>query len=78
MSIIPSGSAGQPQTFWQRLARALDRLVVQRSRHAVPANMLRRSKNVHDRCRRMIHEPIPATKAPDRVSSNSLGKLRMP
>jgi len=62
-------STAEKQTFWQRLARALDRLVVQRSRHAVPANMFRRSKNEHDRCRRMIHATIPATRPCYRMSS---------
>ena len=44
-----------PWTFWQRIAQSLDRFVVSRSQRAVPAVALRRSKYVHDRCRRMLH-----------------------
>jgi len=49
---------GHPQTFWQRLAQSLDRLVVNRSRQAVPAVALRRSKYELRRCRRMLNDSV--------------------
>lgn len=61
MGVVPTdpasaaaSRAGQPRTFWQRFADALDRLVVKRSHRAVPAMALRRSKYDHDRCRRLM------------------------
>ena len=42
------------QTVWQRIARAFDNLVARRSRQAVPATVLRRSRRDHDRCRRLM------------------------
>ena len=50
-----ANGVGQPQTFWQRIAQSLDQLVVNRSRHAVPAIALRRSKYEFARCRRLLH-----------------------
>jgi hypothetical protein len=42
------------QTLWQRIARAFDNFVTRRSRQAVPATVLRRSRRDHDRCRRLM------------------------
>jgi hypothetical protein len=44
------------QTFWQKIAHALDRLLVDRSYRAVPATALRRAKHDRDRCRRLMHQ----------------------
>jgi hypothetical protein len=41
--------------FWQRFARALDGYLIDRSRHALPAPTLRRSRRDIDRCRRLMH-----------------------
>jgi hypothetical protein len=49
-----ANGAAEPQTFWQRISRALDRFVVCRSQRAVPAVALRRSKHDLDRCRRLL------------------------
>jgi hypothetical protein len=61
MSVIPThvgrakASVGWDlQTFWRKIAHALDRLVVYRSHRFVPAAALRRSKYDHDRCRRLM------------------------
>jgi hypothetical protein len=53
--------SGVPHTatrdgFWQKLAQALDAYFVDRSRRAVPATTLRRSKHDIDRCRRLMHK----------------------
>jgi hypothetical protein len=63
MSVIPTnvkrlkGNADwELQTFWQKIAHALDRLLVERSYRAVPATALRRAKHDRDRCRRLIHQ----------------------
>jgi hypothetical protein len=42
------------QTLWQRIARGFDNFVTRRSREAVPATVLRRSRRDHDRCRRLM------------------------
>jgi hypothetical protein len=49
-----TNGAGKSQSIWQRLSQALDRFVVGRSQHLVPATVLRRSKYDHDRCRRLM------------------------
>jgi hypothetical protein len=61
MSIIPvdeapraGNGATKPPDFWQSLAEALDAYFVDRSRRAVPAIALRRSKHDVDRCRRLM------------------------
>lgn len=46
--------AAEPPMFWRRMSRALDRLVVRRSRDATSAMALRRSKYDFDRCRRLM------------------------
>jgi hypothetical protein len=63
MSVIPidelarsAGRATKPEGFWQRLAQALDAYLVDRSRRAVPATVLRRSKYDIARCRRLMHQ----------------------
>jgi hypothetical protein len=45
-----------PQSFWQRTAQALDRVMAQRSERAVPAVVLRRSRSDIARCRRLMLE----------------------
>lgn len=63
----PAGAvnrAANPRRFWQRLACALDAYFVDRSRRAVSAAMLRRSKHEADRCRRLMHKsPVMAAAA---------------
>jgi len=54
-----------PSTFWKKVARILDQLVVNRSRDAVPRLLLRRSKHDYDRCRRLIrHGSVASTISP--------------
>jgi len=61
VSLSPIGSAvkaaigaAKPRRFWRGFARALDRLVVDRSKRAVPAAALRRSRQDIERCRRLL------------------------
>jgi hypothetical protein len=49
-----TAAAAKPDRFWQRFAQALDACFVDRSRRAVPAAALRRSKLDIDRCRRLM------------------------
>jgi hypothetical protein len=53
----PGAAAGAPRRegFWQRLGQALDAYLADRSRRAVPATILRRSKHDIARCRRLMH-----------------------
>jgi hypothetical protein len=53
----PAAAAGAPGRagFWQRLGQALDAYLADRSRRAVPATLLRRSKHDIARCRRLMH-----------------------
>jgi hypothetical protein len=53
----PDAPAGAPRRegFWERLGQALDAYLVDRSRRAVPATVLRRSKHDIARCRRLMH-----------------------
>ncbi|MGD0023308.1 MAG: hypothetical protein ABSC37_01590 [Xanthobacteraceae bacterium] len=78
MSVIPidtaasaASGAAKPRRFWQRFAQALDRLVVYRTKRAVPEIVLRRCKHDIDRCRRlMLHGCIaPADARINRGSS---------
>ena len=67
MGVIPSGavrnaaSGAEPQPFWQRIAQALDRFMAQRSEWAVPAPVLRRSRDDIKRCHRLIAQALPTT-----------------
>jgi hypothetical protein len=61
MSVIGrSAGLNQPLQFWRRLANLLDAHFVERSKHAVPAPVLRRSKHDIERCRRLMHKRRPA------------------
>jgi hypothetical protein len=53
----PGAAAGAPRRegFWHRLGQALDAYLADRSRRAVPATILRRSKHDIARCRRLMH-----------------------
>jgi hypothetical protein len=62
MSVVPADEppsastvAAQPLGFWQRLAQALDEHFAERSKRAVPAITLRRSRRELARCRRLVH-----------------------
>jgi len=46
----------EPQSFWQRIAQALDRFMAERSQRAVPAPVLRRSRDDIRRCHRLISQ----------------------
>jgi hypothetical protein len=48
--------AGEFPTLLQKIARALDRLAINRSRRTIPAMALRRARYQHDRCRRLMHQ----------------------
>lgn len=50
-----ANGAANPESFWQRFARALDGYLIDRSRQALPATTLRRSRRDIDRCRRLLH-----------------------
>ena len=53
---LPTASTvAQPLRFWQRLAQALDEHFAERSKRAVPAIILRRSRRELARCRRLVH-----------------------
>jgi len=67
MSVLPideppgaAASAATHHGLWQRLAQALDAYLVNRSRRAVPATVLRRSKHDIARCRRLMHKTAAA------------------
>jgi hypothetical protein len=53
----PGAAAGasRREGFWQRLGQVLDAYLADRSRRAVPATVLRRSKHDIARCRRLVH-----------------------
>jgi hypothetical protein len=65
--------AANPQRLWQRLARALDAYFVDRSRRAMPAATLRRSKHKIDRCRRLMRKSA-ATASAATISSRRLAR----
>jgi hypothetical protein len=61
MSVVPVDEppgvrAAKRESFWDRLARALDQHLADRSRREVPAATLRRSKHDIDRCRRLMRK----------------------
>lgn len=59
-SIIRSATIGmEPRPFWRRIAQALDRFMAQRSVRAVPAQVLRRSRDDIKRCHRLISQASP-------------------
>lgn len=58
----PNGAA-KPPGFWQRLAQALDWLVIYRIRREVSASALRRSRHEVERCRRLLLRPSVAPAA---------------
>ena len=70
MSVI-SGDVGRdrPRYYWRRLANLLDAHFVERSRQAIPATVLRRSKHDIERCRRLMHKDRPAMAAAKTVSA---------
>lgn len=79
MSVIP---VDQPRPasrggFWQSLAQALDRYFVDRSRRAVPASTVRRSKHDIERCRRLMHKSALASVGPG-IGSGSRGRVAQP
>jgi hypothetical protein len=62
MSVIPAdepGGAGnaatKPESFWQRLSRALDAYLADRTKKAIPAITLHREIM---QCRRLMHRSV--------------------
>jgi hypothetical protein len=83
MGVIPAdkelseaNGEGKPQTFWRRIAQVLDRFVAERSRRAIPTQVLRRSKYYHDRCRRLMLEGsmAPAAIRLNRAQAHRAGR----
>jgi hypothetical protein len=68
MSVIP---VDEPTGFWQRFAQALDAYFADRTKQAMPAIALRRSKHEIARCRRLIHKQVAVQ------SKKSLGNSRV-
>ena len=63
MSVIPTDvgrtkgdAVWQFRPSWQKIAEALDRLVVDRSCRAIPATALRRAEHDRDRRRRLMRQ----------------------
>jgi hypothetical protein len=63
MSVIPidvqiagGNAAGESPKLWQKIAKALDQLVINRSRCVVPAVALWRARHEQDRCRQLMHQ----------------------
>jgi hypothetical protein len=46
--------------FWQRLARALDASIANRSKRAMPVAAFRRSRRDIERCRRLLRRDVRA------------------
>jgi len=44
--------------FWQRLARALDASIANRSKRAMPVDAVRRSRRDIQRCRRLLRRDV--------------------
>jgi hypothetical protein len=80
MSVIPvdeppaADGAANPRRFWRRLARALDAYFVDRSRRAMPAATLRRSKHEVDRCRRLMRKS-PAMASVANIGSGRFARI---
>jgi hypothetical protein len=65
MSVIPAlelgavaNAAPKPEGFWQRLSRAIDPYLADRTKKAIPAITLRRSRHEMARCRRLMRSRI--------------------
>ena len=65
MSVIPAdklGGAGnaapKPESFWQRLSRAVDAYLAEGTKKAIPAITLRRSRHEIMRCRRLMRRSV--------------------
>ena len=69
MSVVPAHELGgaanaapTPESFWQRLSRAIDAYLADRTKKAIPAITLRCSRHEIARCRRLtlIRVAVPA------------------
>jgi hypothetical protein len=65
MSVVPAdepsragNAATKPKSFWQRLSRAVDAYLAERTKKAIPAIALRRSRHEIMRCRRLMHRSV--------------------
>ena len=72
MSVTPvdeplgvTSTTTKPKGFCQRLMASLDRHFVERSKQAVPAVTLRRTKHEIDRCRRLMRETAAVPSEPN-------------
>jgi hypothetical protein len=65
---LPSAREGAARPgFWQRLARALDAGLANRSKRAMPADAFRRSRRDIERCRRLLRSSVRAQVGPHAV-----------
>ena len=65
MSVIPAHELGgaanaapTPESVWQRLSRAIDAYLAERTKKAIPAITLRRSRHEIARCRRLMRSRV--------------------
>ena len=65
MSVIPAHELGgavdaapKPESFWQKLSRAIDAYLAERTKKAIPAITLRRSRHEIERCRRLMRSRV--------------------
>ena len=65
MSVIPAHELGgaadaapKPESFWQGLSRAIDAYLAERTKKAILAITLRRSRHEIARCRRLMRSRI--------------------
>ena len=65
MSVIPAHELGgaanaapKPESFWQGLSRAIDAYLAERTKKAIPAITLRRSRHEIARCRRLMRSRV--------------------
>ena len=51
-------AAPKPESFWQGLSRAIDAYLAERTKKAIPAITLRRSRHEIARCRRLMRSRV--------------------
>jgi len=80
MGVIPSGTVRnaaiepEPRSLWQRFGQALDHFMAQRSQRAVPAQVLRRSRDDIKRCHRLISQASPIAVPGENRSDTTSGR----
>ena len=59
LELAGAGSAApKPESLWQRLLRAIDAYLADRTKKAIPAISLRRSRHEIARCRRLLRSRV--------------------